>query len=177
MSALIEPVPTAPVRAALAKQGLPGLGLVGTRIIDFRVEPARPAVGELVRIAGRLQHHKPPFCWWGDLGDKTVELLMDGRRVAETLTGPTGEFTFRWTFRKTGVYWVKARFAGDWVYSGCESHELAVVVITPEERAEEERRFWMLVGGAGLGIAAIIGGVIWYSEEQRRRERLIALLA
>jgi len=136
--------------------------LVGTRIIDWRASDYRPAIGQRVTFMGILQHHKPPLCWYNPLAGATVWLTIDGERVMSDVTDSGGAFKFEYFFKAKGIYWVKACFDGNFIYSPSESMELAIEVISPEEKAEEERRFWLMVGIASASILALIGACIWY---------------
>ena len=142
------------------------LGVVGTRVADFRVSPTRVAVGEAVTVAGTLQWHTPVLCLWYPLEGRAVEVVADTAKLGEVTTGAGGGFRFAWTPREVGAYWVKARFPGDWLYSPCESETVKVEVITREQKEAEERQFWALVG-VGVATAVGIAGLVLYYMEKR----------
>jgi len=136
--------------------------LIGTRIADFRVWPTRVVVGETVTIAGTLQWHLWPLCWWYALEDKPIEIIADTAKIGDVTSGSGGGFRFTWTPTSIGTYWVKARFPGDLIYNGCESQVVRVDVITKEQREAEQMQFWILVGICVAGALGVTGMILYY---------------
>ena len=150
--------------------------VVETRISDFKVEPTRVVVGEAIAISGRLEWHQWPFCLWYPLGDKEVEILADSRVVARAKSDADGVFRATWRPYKAGIYWIKARFPGDWWYNPCQSKTIRIEVITPEQKREEELRFWAMVGVGAVAAAGIAAAVIYHFETERQLEILAGRL-
>lgn len=148
--------------------------LIGTRITDFRVEPRRVAVGESITIAGTLQWHLWPLCWWNALEGRTIEVFADTVKLGEVASGSGGGFRFTWAPTAVGVYWVKTKFPGDLLYNSCESETVRVDVITPEQKRDEDLRFWGLVGVVVAVTIAVVGGIVYTMEEERRMQLLLA---
>jgi len=148
--------------------------LIGTRIADFRVAPARVAVGESVTIAGALQWHVPVVCWWSPLEGKPIEVIADTTKLGEVSSGSGGGFRLVWTPMSVGVYWVKSHFLGDLLYNGCDSPTVKVDVITKKQKEEEEKHFWILVGVGAVITLAVVGGAVYSYQEERRFRLLLA---
>ena len=154
------------------------LQFIVTRIVEFKVEPTVVTPGEEVRVTGRLQAHWPPLlCTWTNLEGYTVECLVNKKKVAETETSSGGLFEFRLSFSDYGVYYVMARFPGDFWRKPCETNEIAVRVVTPEEKKRLEES--EMIKNIAIAVAVIggvgIAGYLIYSYFERRR--LLELLA
>jgi hypothetical protein len=144
------------------------LALLSTRIVDFKINPTRVAVGETVTITGTLQWHTPILCWWNALEGATVEIIADTAKLGEVTTGSGGGFRFTWTPTAVGTYYVKARFPGDWVtYNPCESQTIKVEVITPEQKQQEQMYFLAMVGIGAAATVTIIGLILYYTFGRR----------
>ena len=146
--------------------------LIDTRIADYRVAPARVAVGESVTITGALQWHVPVICWWNPLEGRPIEVIADTTKLGEVTSGSGGGFRFVWTPTSVGVYWVKSRFPGSILYNECDSATVKVDVITKKQKEEEEKHFWTLVG-VGAVITLTVAGAVVYTFEEERKFRLL----
>lgn len=154
------------------------LGLRPTRFDWIHIVPARPVVGDLVKITAKMAFHRvPPLCWWVPFTGREVWLVIDDREITSVRTDSDGVASFTYAFPSAGTYAVKCVYKGEWDFSGSESTTVYVKVITEEQHKEEELRFWLMIAGGGIGAVAIIGGILYYIGETERRHLMMAALA
>lgn len=152
------------------------LGLVTTRIRDFKASNDRPIVGERVSFEGFLEWHDP-ICRWFGLDGLAVKLLLNGSEIASVNTTSGGFFRFYHSFESKGRYTVKARFEGTYMppwYNPVESTPIEITVLTKEEKEKEEEQKMMqnIYLGLGIGAVAVIGvvGYLAYKAQVERKE-------
>jgi hypothetical protein len=133
-------------------------GLINTRISNFSVSPTLVAVGEPVRVSGRLEAQF--VTTWG-VGGETIEILVDGAVVARVTTAGDGSFSHSLVFSTPGTRMVKARYPGSPIYNGCETGDVAVTVVTPEEKKKKEEMAAIAEVLKWLAVAAgVVGGIL-----------------
>jgi hypothetical protein len=153
------------------------IGIVNTRIRDFKVSNTRPVVGETVEFTGYLEWHLWPVSSWYGADSRVVKVLVDGTEVGSGMTTAQGFFRVYWRPTSPGSYIAKAKFEGTIDQNPCESPPIAITVLTEEQKKEEQQRLYITIAAiAGVCATGLIGFGL-YMDYQRRREEMMTLLA
>ena len=121
--------------------------LTETKITDLVVEPRTVAIGEAIKITGKIKVHVPLMCFYLPGKGMNLELHVDGKKIMSTTSKEKGYFKFTWFPTEPGTHYIKVVYPGSALFHPSSSELVTVDVLTREEK--EQRDLTMIAIGAG----------------------------